>query len=193
MKAIAIIPARVGSKRLPQKNFRQFLGKPIIDWVVDEAVKSGMFDKIVVSTDNADYMDNRIVIDKRPEKLLSDEVTVDEICSELLERYKGYAYLCCIYPTAYAISARNLLDSFSFIMNFDFSYCQSVGMLNHAKYGVQYKNDNGGFYWCLIETGEINLMKIKRGIEIPQVDINTQKDFEEAEEHARTLERFKIW
>ena len=53
---IAIIPARGGSKRIPRKNIRSFLGKPILSYSIETAIKSGLFDEIMVSTD-----DNEIV------------------------------------------------------------------------------------------------------------------------------------
>ncbi len=54
MKRIAIIPARGGSKRLPGKNVMDFLGKPMIQWTIDAARKSGLFARVVVSTDDAE-------------------------------------------------------------------------------------------------------------------------------------------
>jgi CMP-N-acetylneuraminic acid synthetase len=187
MKFIAIIPARTNSKRLPNKNFKEFFGKPIINWVIDEVCNFG-FNTIVVSTDN-EFQDSRVIVDKRPDHLLTDKATVDEVCKDVLERYLGYDYICCIYPTAYAITSGHLLGSFSLMMNLGFEHCQSVGMINHKRYGVEYDIDNGGFYFA--PTNFEKLVGVKRGIEIPQVDINTQEDFDEAVEHARTLEIFQ--
>lgn len=52
MKNIAIIPARGGSKRIPRKNIRPFLGKPIIAYSIEAALQSGLFDEVMVSTDD---------------------------------------------------------------------------------------------------------------------------------------------
>lgn len=52
MKTIAVIPARGGSKRIPRKNIMDFMGKPLIAWTVEAAKESGVFDRIVVSTDD---------------------------------------------------------------------------------------------------------------------------------------------
>ena len=52
MKRIAIIPARGGSKRIPRKNIKLFLGKPIIAYSIEAALKSNLFDKVIVSTDD---------------------------------------------------------------------------------------------------------------------------------------------
>ena len=52
MKKIAIIPARGGSKRIPRKNVKDFLGKPIIAYSIEAALQSGLFDEVMVSTDD---------------------------------------------------------------------------------------------------------------------------------------------
>jgi N-acylneuraminate cytidylyltransferase len=51
MKIIAVIPARGGSKRNPKKNIIDFMGKPLINWTIEAAKNSKLFDRIVVSTD----------------------------------------------------------------------------------------------------------------------------------------------
>ena len=53
MNRLAIIPARGGSKRIPRKNIKPFLGKPIIAYSIEAALKSGVFDTVMVSTDDA--------------------------------------------------------------------------------------------------------------------------------------------
>jgi pseudaminic acid cytidylyltransferase len=55
MKKIAIIPARYGSKRIPQKNIREFLGKPIMAYSIEAAIASNLFDEVMVSTDNEEF------------------------------------------------------------------------------------------------------------------------------------------
>jgi CMP-N-acetylneuraminic acid synthetase len=57
MKVIAVIPARGGSKRIPQKNIIDFMGKPIIKWTIEAAKKSMLFDRIIVSTDCSEIAD----------------------------------------------------------------------------------------------------------------------------------------
>lgn len=54
MKTIAVIPARGGSKRIPKKNIIDFMGKPIIAWTIESAIRSGIFDRIILSTDSED-------------------------------------------------------------------------------------------------------------------------------------------
>ena len=54
---VAVIPARGGSKRIPRKNIRDFAGKPIIAYSIDCAKQSGLFDRIIVSTDDEEIAD----------------------------------------------------------------------------------------------------------------------------------------
>ena len=54
MHHIAIIPARGGSKRIPKKNIRDFNGAPIISYAIKNAINSNLFDRVIVSTDNAE-------------------------------------------------------------------------------------------------------------------------------------------
>jgi len=201
MKLIAIIPARRGSKRLEGKNFRNFFGRPIIEWVLDEIYKSELFDKIVITTDNSEfkplrmqygnYIYSRDDIYERPEKLCEYETTVDEVCLDVLKTYKNYDYLCCIYPTAYAVTWKDLCSAFDKMINHDTVSCYSYGMLNG-----EYDADNGGFYFSQIK----HFLQYKQLVsisnfryELPMIDINTLKDFAEAKIHAIILPcgRFK--
>lgn len=54
MKNLAIIPARGGSKRIPRKNIKSFMGKPIIAYSIEAALRSGLFDEVMVSTDDVE-------------------------------------------------------------------------------------------------------------------------------------------
>ena len=55
MRAVAIITARGGSKRIPRKNIKEFCGRPIIEYSIEAALKTGIFDEVMVSTDDAEY------------------------------------------------------------------------------------------------------------------------------------------
>lgn len=175
MKLLAVIPARVNSRRLFGKNFRQFFGKPIISWAIDEAVKSEIFDKIVISTDyNGQIDDYDVTVEKRNIALCSDTATVDEVCLDVLSRYQGYDYMCCIYPTAYAVMWEDLLKGFG---------CYSYGMLNG-----KYNSDNGGFYWCKVEDFlRTKKIPMQKPYKMEMVDINTIEDFMQAKIHAKSI------
>lgn len=106
---IAIITARGGSKRIPHKNIKEFCGKPIIEYSIEAAKQAGIFDTVMVSTD-----DNKIaeiaknagaeVPFMRSAETSNDYATTADVLMEVLEKYKErgmrYENACCIYPTA---------------------------------------------------------------------------------------------
>ena len=117
IRKLAIITARGGSKRIPRKNIRNFLGKPIIAYSIESAIKSGVFDEIMVSTDDDEIAEiaekfGAKVPFKRSEATSNDTATTTDVIIEVLEEYKKHGqifdYACCIYPTAPFIKPENL-------------------------------------------------------------------------------------
>ncbi len=103
-KAIAVIPARGGSKRIPKKNIKPFLGKPLIAYSIETAQKSGLFDKIVVSTDDEEIAEVARAygaeVLKRPKELADDFTGTADVTKHALSVYTGYEFACTIYATA---------------------------------------------------------------------------------------------
>lgn len=108
-KNIALIPARGGSKRIPSKNIKEFLGKPIIAYVIDAAKESGLFKDIFVLTDDdriaetAELYGAKIPF-KRCEENASDSATLDDVMQEAKRELKSqgieFDYACCLLPCA---------------------------------------------------------------------------------------------
>ncbi len=106
---LCIIPARGGSKRIANKNIKNFCGKPIIAWSISAAIKSNIFDKIVVSTDNHEIAEiskryGAEVPFTRP-KSISDDFTgtipvIQHGIKWINSNYQKVDYVCCIYATA---------------------------------------------------------------------------------------------
>jgi pseudaminic acid cytidylyltransferase len=124
-ESVCLIPARGGSKRIPRKNIRDFLGKPLISYSIETAIKSKLFNKIYVSTDDLEIAsiakDFGAQIINRPDKLADDfSTTIDVInhAKEYLED-KNYRYLCTIYPTAPLLQAKYLEEGFEKLKNSD--------------------------------------------------------------------------
>lgn len=122
MKKIAIIPARGGSKRIPRKNIKDFLGKPIIAYSIEAALKSELFDEVMVSTDDEEIAmvarryGAKVPFMRSAENADDFSTTVD-VLLEVLARYekingKLFDYGCCIYPTAPFTTAKQLLNGF---------------------------------------------------------------------------------
>lgn len=109
MKKLAIITARGGSKRIPRKNIKEFCGKPILAYSIEAAVASGLFDKVMVSTDDKEIGEiakeyGAEVPFYRSEKTSNDYATTNDVLLEVLAEYEKrgetFEVACCIYPTA---------------------------------------------------------------------------------------------
>lgn len=120
MKRIAIITARGGSKRIPRKNILPFNGQPIITYSIKAAIESGLFDEVMVSTDD----DEIAAVAKecgakipfmRSEATSNDFANTEDVLREVIEEYgkRGITFesMCCIYPTAPFISAERLKEA----------------------------------------------------------------------------------
>ena len=121
---IAIIPARGGSKRIPKKNIKNFLGKPIIAYSINTAIESNLFDRIVVSTDSREIAKvaeqyGAEVPFIRPKEYSDDFIGTHEVIGHAvkwLEHKKEIIdYTCCIYPTAPLINTDDLIKGFKLI------------------------------------------------------------------------------
>ncbi|MES2567363.1 MAG: pseudaminic acid cytidylyltransferase [Bacteroidota bacterium] len=129
MKNVAIITARGGSKRIPKKNIKFFRGKPMIAYSIEMALKSNLFDYIMVSTENAEIAEigERFGADVpffRNEQTSDDFSNTSDVLIEVLNDLKKYGKqfdnACCIYPTAPLISLNSLTDSYSLLIENSF-------------------------------------------------------------------------
>ena len=117
MKRLAIITARGGSKRIPRKNIKPFLGKPILAYSIEAALDSGLFDEVMVSTEDEEIAEiakkyGAKVPFYRSEKTAGDFATTNDVLLEVLEEYKKlgreFDEACCIYPTAPFVTSGKL-------------------------------------------------------------------------------------
>lgn len=134
MRKIAVIPARGGSKRLKKKNILAFNGKPMICHSVDAAKQSGLFDKIVVSTDDPEIMeavsDSGCEVDTRKKDLATDTARVVDVIADLIQRFENnleyFDYICCLYATSPLRTESDITGSFDLMMKAQADYCISV-------------------------------------------------------------------
>jgi N-acylneuraminate cytidylyltransferase len=117
MSAVAIIPARGGSKRIPRKNIRPFHGRPMIGWPIAAARASGLFERIIVSTDDAEIAEvaraeGAEVPFLRDPGLADDRTGVTPVVQDVLRRCAADGALpdraCLIYATAPFLRAEDL-------------------------------------------------------------------------------------
>lgn len=114
--SVCIIPARGGSKRIPRKNIRPFLGKPMIAWSIDAARRAGCFDRIIVSTEDdaiaAIAEAHGANVPFRRDPLLADDLTGTLPVIAHAVRALGLADtipVCCLYATAPFVRPEDLL------------------------------------------------------------------------------------
>ena len=130
---IAVIPARGGSKRIPRKNIKEFCGKPMIAWAITTALESGLFDHVIVSTDDEEIA----AISRqwgaetpfsRPAELADDLTPTVPVIAHAVKTCLDQAweveYACCIYPCAPFLQVDDLIIAFDLLQknNADFVY-----------------------------------------------------------------------
>jgi pseudaminic acid cytidylyltransferase len=118
---VAIIPARGGSKRIPKKNIKHFHGKPIIAYTIESALKSGLFSRVIVSTDETEIAEiaknhGADVPFLRSKENADDFATTSSVLIEVLEQLalKGESFTtaCCLYPTSPLIDSNDLKGAY---------------------------------------------------------------------------------
>ena len=127
-KSIAIITARGGSKRIFKKNIRQFCGRPIIEYSIEAAIASELFQEIMVSTDDEEIAGIALkngarVPFRRGADTSGDYATTVDVLFEVLEEYQNtgeyFERACCIYPTAPFITAERLRKAMNLLEDQD--------------------------------------------------------------------------
>lgn len=128
MSSVAIITARGGSKRIPRKNLRPFLGRPIIAYSIDAAIESGLFDEVMVSTEDQEIASvarelGAAVPFMRSAETSDDHSTTAQVLEEVIGDYRKrgrtFDYACCIYPTAPFVTPKKLRHAFDKLANSD--------------------------------------------------------------------------
>tara|TARA_B100001250_G_C19734076_1_gene759943 strand:- start:172 stop:870 length:699 start_codon:yes stop_codon:yes gene_type:complete len=119
--AVAIIPARGGSKRIFKKNIKEFHGKPIIAYSIELALKSNLFDRVIVSTDDTDIAEiskeyGAEIPFMRPDNISDDFSTIDDVLIHALNAIdSSYKYSCTILPTAPFLRMKYLKNGYEHI------------------------------------------------------------------------------
>lgn len=120
-KMIAIITARGGSKRIPKKNIKEFMGKPMLAYAIEAALGSHLFDTVMVSTDDQEIADvakkyGAEVPFLRSEETSSDFASTTDVLLEVIEEYKKrgteFERVCCIYPCVPFLSSQSLINAY---------------------------------------------------------------------------------
>ncbi|GAA3566049.1 pseudaminic acid cytidylyltransferase [Snuella lapsa] len=122
MSNLALIPARGGSKRIPRKNIKAFLGKPIISYSIEAALGSNLFEDVMVSTDDKEVAEISTSFGAqipffRSKDNADDFATLSDVIKEVILSYdkigKKFENICCILPTAPFITSNAIIESFN--------------------------------------------------------------------------------
>lgn len=154
---VAIIPARGGSKRIPRKNIRLFCGKPIIAYSIRAAQQSGVFDRIVVSSDDAEIL--QIARDfgaetpfVRPPELSNDYIDMAPIIAHAIKALAGDGEIssaCCIYATAPFVQKESLREAYELLHSRRARYVFSITSFPFPIFRSVHLNEAGGveMFW----------------------------------------------
>ena len=132
---IAVIPARGGSKRIPRKNIMNFNGKPMIAWSIEAAKNSGLFERVIVSTDDEEIAKissewGAEVPFVRPAELSNDFAATTEVITHAtkwaIDQKLDLASVCCIYATAPFIKVEDLKRGYEALDSGDWDYVFTV-------------------------------------------------------------------
>ena len=148
---IAIIPARIGSKRIKKKNIKIFNGKPLIYYSIQAAKKSKIFDKIFVNTDSKKISEiarkyGADVPFLRPKELSDDFTSTKDVIKHsiqwCLDNKINPKYICCIYPTAPFLNFKNIIKSFKLLNQKRYNFIFSASKFQSSVYRSFYIKEN---------------------------------------------------
>ncbi len=132
---IAVIPARGGSKRIPRKNIRPFVGRPMIAHAISSAYQSGLFKHVVVSTDDPEIAgiardEGAEVPFARPIELADDHTPTVPVIAHAIHACAGFGWkvdvVCCIYPAVPFLEIADLSGALTLLEHSGMDYCFPV-------------------------------------------------------------------
>jgi N-acylneuraminate cytidylyltransferase len=139
-KVLAIIPARSGSKGLPNKNIKKLVNKPLIAWTLEEANKSKYIDKILVSSDSQKILDiskkySNIISHLRNKKLSRDNSIIVDVIISIIKEYNDFDYIVLLQPTSPFKKYRDIDLCLKKIVKYNY---QSVASVANVKKNIEW-------------------------------------------------------
>jgi CMP-N,N'-diacetyllegionaminic acid synthase len=165
---LAIIPARGGSKRLPNKNILPLAGKPMLVWTIESAIQSKYLDEIVLSTDSDDIIkvagNYKIKTIKRPLELASDTAKTVDVVKHVIENIdKKYDFIVLLQPTSPLRTSTHIDEAIEQLIKLNADAIISVTEADHSP------------LWCNILPENLSMenfisedIKHKRSQELPK-------------------------
>lgn len=215
MTRLAIITARGGSKRIPRKNINDFLGKPIIAYSIEAALESGVFDEVMVSTDDEEIAGIALkyganVPFMRSSETANDFATTSDVIKEVLNKYsesgKDFDSFACIYPTAPFVTAKKLkqaiemlddsTDSVVPVVGFSFppqrAFCVQNGYLafNNPEFAMTRSQDLPPLYH---DAGQFYICKTDVFLKTGKIVSEKTLPFVMPEEEVQDIDNLSDW
>lgn len=140
MKNLAIIPARGGSKRIPRKNVKPFLGKPMLAYSIEAALSTGLFDEVMVSTDDEEIAEvarqyGAKVPFMRTPATANDYATLADVMKEVLTEYKNrgqeFDNSCLILATCPMLQSQDISSAYNRLTSSDFTMVYPVVLFSY--------------------------------------------------------------
>ena len=170
MKKIAIIPARGGSKRIPRKNIKPFFGKPVIAYAIELALKSNLFEKVIVSTDDDEIakiskLYGAEVPFTRSKENSTDSASTFDVLKEVINWFSKsdevYELACCIYPITPLLNGKNLEKGLKKLIEGKFDSILPLVKYEHPIQRSFYLNSEECLEFSDIECFKMNTQDLK--------------------------------
>jgi CMP-N-acetylneuraminic acid synthetase len=144
---LCVIPARRGSKRLPEKNIAELGGRPMLAYTVDAALESGLFDRVLVSTEDAGIAELAAELGatphERPEELAGDLVSATDVCLEALEDEDA---VVCLQPSSPLRTAGDIRGAWHRFLDADADFLVSVTAIDPHYFHWALEPDGGAWH-----------------------------------------------
>lgn len=156
MSNLAIIPARGGSKRIPRKNVKLFMGKPIIAYSIENAILTNLFDEVMVSTDDPEIVEvakqyGASVPFLRTESTANDYATLADVIAEVITMYsnqgKHFDHVCCLLATCPLVKSEYISEAYNKLISSDFITVYPVVQFSYPIFRSLKMDENGGVDW----------------------------------------------
>tara|TARA_B100000989_G_scaffold87695_1_gene63218 strand:- start:14601 stop:15257 length:657 start_codon:yes stop_codon:yes gene_type:complete len=178
MRVLAIIPARKSSKRLKNKNFKNFNGKPLIYWTIQKALRSKYIDQVLVSTDSEVILKyckkfSKVVVSRRPNRLAKDNSLIEDVLKYELtkKKFKKFDYFILLQPTSPLRTLKTIEKSLKISIQNNINSCVSflkkkINLVNLYQFknkkiiNTKFNYDKSKFKY-FSPSGDIYICKIK--------------------------------
>lgn len=156
MKNLCIIPARGGSKRIPRKNVQLFMGKPIVAYSIENALVTGLFKEVMVSTDDPEIVEvakkfGASVPFLRSEQMANDYATLADVIREVLDMYavlgEKFDNICLLLATSPLLESKSITEAYDKLINSEFSTIIPVVQFSYPILRSYKMNENGMIDW----------------------------------------------